>query len=194
MRNILRVVVLGVVGFSLLVYLTLPKNILDDKKNSENKELSVELLPKSFDIVGKNPYTKKEDLFSKSEEKFIIVLNHDSLAVFKDFYKKIPKTNIILVANISDTPWLIKQMVVDGELEKMYKESKLLLINDSNGSLVNALALKDSKQNRYFVYKLSSNGSIKQIFKGSVKEGAMQDGISADEIDKSLNEVVNIFE
>jgi hypothetical protein len=194
-KNTLKVVFLGVVGFALLVYLTLPK---DKTANNENKELTIELLPKIFDVVGANPYTKKESLFSNDEEKFIIVLNHDSLVIFKDLYKKTPKTNIILVANIKDTPWLAKQIAVDDELKKMYKDSKLPLINDSNGAFINALGLKDIKQNRYFIYKVSSNGTILKIYQGEVKEGVMMlndtNGVSDEEINKSLDEVVKVFE
>lgn len=194
MKNTIKVIFLAIVGFAILVYLTLPKNMLDDKSDNGNKKLSIELLPKSFDVVGHNPYTKKESIFIEGEERFIVVLNHDSLAIFKDLYKKIDKSNIILVANVSQTPWLIKQIAVDSELEKMYKESTILLINDSNGVFVNTLGLKDNTQNRYFVYKLLSNGNIEKIYQGDVKEGAMLQGISSDEIDKSLSEIVKVFE
>ncbi len=33
---------------------------------------------------------------------------------------------------VSQTPWLIKQIAVDSELEKMYKESTIFLIISSN--------------------------------------------------------------
>lgn len=189
MKNTLKVIFLGIVGFALLVYLTLPEN----ETNNQNKELNIKILPKYVDVVGKNPYTKIDTLFKLGEEKYIVVLNHDSLAIFKELYKKTDKNNIVLVANISDTPWLIRQITVSSELEKMYKESKIPLINDSNGTFIKALSLNDKKQNRYFLYKLSNDGSIKKIFQSDVKEGAMQNGISDEEIEKSLNEIIKIF-
>lgn len=191
MKNILKIVLLGIVGFSILVYLTMPKNI--SKSDNKNLNISSEIMPKYFDIVGKNPYTKMEKLFSIGEEKYIIVLNHDALAVFKELYKQIDKDNIVLVANISNTPWIIKQIAVNGELEKMYKNSKIPLINDSDGNFVNFLGLNDIKQNKYFIYKLFSDGSIKKAKEGNVKIGALEKGLNKEELEKSINEIKSIL-
>lgn len=190
MKNVIKIVLLGIVGFGLLVYLTMPKNI--DEENNQNLSLSIDSIPKYFDVVGNNPYVKYETFFKAGEEKYIVVLNHDSLAVFKELYKKIDK-NIILVANISNTPWIIKQIAVNGELEKMYKDSKIPLINDSNAEFINALGLKDSSQNKYFIYKLQKDGTITKIAEQSVKLGALEKGISKEELDTSLNEVLKIL-
>lgn len=190
MKNIIKIVLLGIVGFGLLVYLTMPKNI--DEENNQNLSLSIDSIPKYFDVVGNNPYVKYETFFKAGEEKYIVVLNHDSLAVFKELYKKTDK-NIILVANISNTPWIIKQIAVNGELEKMYKDSKIPLINDSNAEFINALGLKDSSQNKYFIYKLQKDGTITKIAEQSVKLGALEKGISKEELDAALNEVLKIL-
>lgn len=191
MKNIIKIVILGIVGFGILVYLTAPKNI---NKIDENQNVTIESLPRYFDVLGKNPYTKVQDLFKEGEEKYLVVLNHDSLVVFKELYKKIDKNNIVLIANISNTPWIVKQIAVNGELEKMYKESKIPLINDSDGAFINTLAQRDTKQNKYFVYKLFTNGEIKKISEGNVKEKALENGLSHDELEKSLKEIVKIFE
>ncbi|MFW2516877.1 hypothetical protein, partial [Aliarcobacter butzleri] len=74
------------------------------------------------------------------------------LIVFKVLYKKVDKYNIVLVANISEAPRLIKKIAVIDELEKMYKDSKIPLLTDSNGSFINSLGLNDNKQNICFVY------------------------------------------
>lgn len=190
MKNIIKIVLLGIIGFGLLVYLTMPKNI--DEENNQNLSLSIDSIPKYFDVVGNNPYVKYETFFKAGEEKYIVVLNHDSLAVFKELYKKTDK-NIILVANISNTPWIIKQIAVNGELEKMYKDSKIPLINDSNAEFINALGLKDSSQNKYFIYKLQKDGTITKIAEQSVKLGALEKGISKEELDATLNEVLKIL-
>ncbi|RBQ31469.1 hypothetical protein ACNSOS_01870 [Aliarcobacter vitoriensis] len=184
MKNTIKVVFLGLVGFALLVYLTIPDFSNEDEIK---QELSLNDIPNFFDVIGKNPYTKKDELFKNSEQSYIIVLNHDSLAIFKDLYKKTNK-NIVLVANISNTPWLIKQIAINGELEKMYQTSKIPLINDSDGSFIKALRLDDNSQNSYFVYTIFEDGSIERLFKSSVKKGALQDGITNDEIDINLDE------
>ena len=94
MKNVLKIVFLGVIGFALLVYLTAPKNMdqstqLDDS----NSAVTIDSIPRYFELIGKSPYTKFETLFQEGTEKYIVVLNHDSLAVFKDLYKKIDKEN-----------------------------------------------------------------------------------------------------
>ena len=193
MKNVLKIVFLGVIGFALLVYLTAPKNMdqsaqLDDS----NSAVTIDSIPRYFELIGKSPYTKFETLFQEGTEKYIVVLNHDSLAVFKDLYKKIDK-NIVLIANISNTPWIIKQIAVNGELEKMYKDSNIPLINDDSGSFVRALKINNNKQNQYFVFKLNTDGTIVKVTEGLVKLGALEKGLSNEELEKNLNEIVKIF-
>lgn len=191
MKNTIKIVLLGVIGFSLLVYLTVPKN-LGNNSSEQNMNLTINSLPRFFDIVGGNPYTKFEEHFRSGEEKYIIFLNHDALAVFKDLHKKTNK-NIVFVANISNTPWLIKQIAVNGELEKMYKNSKIALINDSDGMFVNSLGLNDNQQNKYFIYKLNSDETITKIKESTVKLGALEKGLTPDELESTLNEIVKNF-
>lgn len=182
MKNIFKVVLLFVVGFGFLIYLTIPSNIKEDKNQ---KELEFKNLPAFFDVVNGNNYTKKDDFFKKFPL-YLIVLNHDSLAVFSELHKKNINENIVLVANISNTPWLIKQIAVNGELEKMFKNSKINLINDSSGSFSNSLDINNNSQNGYFVYKVFEDGKITKIFQNSVKKGALQNGITKEEIETLL--------
>ena len=143
LKNSLKVVILGVIGFTFLVYFTMPNNPNSIKETSSQNILNIDSIPKYFEVVGNNSYVKFDSIFEKGVEKYLIVLNHDSLALFKDLYKYTDK-NIVLVANISNTPWFIKQLAVNGKLEEMYKESKIPLINDSNGAFMNSLALNDN--------------------------------------------------
>lgn len=187
MKNTLKIIFLGIIGFSALVYFTMPENF--NKNFEQNRSLTIESIPKYFDIVGGNPYTKFEEIFKSNEEKFIIVLNHDALAVFKDLYTKTDK-NIVLVANISNTPWLIKQIAVNGELEKMYKDSKISLINDSDGIFVRNLGVNDVKQNKYFVFKLKIDGTIEKVSDGYVKEAALTKGFTKEEFEKDIKVIL----
>lgn len=189
MKNIFKVVLLFVVGFGFLIYLTIPSNIKEDKNQ---KELEFKNLPAFFDVVNGNNYTKKDDFFKKFPL-YLIVLNHDSLAVFSELYKKNINENIVLVANISNTPWLIKQIAVNGELEKMFKNSKINLINDSSGSFSNSLDINNNSQNGYFVYKVFEDGKITKIFQNSVKKGALQNGITKEEIETELENFIKEF-
>ncbi len=189
MKNIFKVVLLFVVGFGFLIYLTIPSNIKEDKNQ---KELELKNLPAFFDVVNGNNYTKKDDFFKKFPL-YLIVLNHDSLAVFSELHKKNINENIVLVANISNTPWLIKQIAVNGELEKMFKDSKINLINDSSGSFSNSLDINNNSQNGYFVYKVFEDGKITKIFQNSVKKGALQNGITKEEIETELENFIKEF-
>lgn len=189
MKNIFKVVLLFVVGFGFLIYLTIPSNIKEDKNQ---KELELKNLPAFFDVVNGNNYTKKDDFFKKFPL-YLIVLNHDSLAVFSELHKKNINENIVLVANISNTPWLIKQIAVNGELEKIFKDSKINLINDSSGSFSNSLDINNNSQNGYFVYKVFEDGKITKIFQNSVKKGALQNGITKEEIETELENFIKEF-
>ena len=189
MKNILKIVFLGIIGFGFLTYLTAPKNSNKNEISSNKKVLNINFIPRYFDLVSNNPYTKAETLFEKGVEKYIIVLNHDSLALFKDLYKYTDK-NIVLIANISNTPWLIKQLAVNGKLEDMYKDSKIPLINDSNGFFINSLDLKDNTQNKYFIYKLNSDGTIVKISEGLVELNSLEKGIPQENSKNSLEQIV----
>ncbi|PUE63826.1 hypothetical protein [Arcobacter caeni] len=189
MKNIFKIVFLGIIGFGLLAYLTAPKNPNKNEIDQNKKVLNIDFIPGHFDLVSNNPYTKAETLFKKGVEKYIIVLNHDSLVLFKDLYKYTDK-NIVLIANISNTPWLIKQLAVNGKLEEMYKNSKIPLINDSNGFFMNSLDLKDNTQNKYFIYKLNSDGTIIKTDEGLVELNSLEKGISEENSKISLEQIV----
>jgi hypothetical protein len=180
LKNILKIVFLSIVGFSFLIYFTIPENKSEKNIRLEQK---VENLPKNFEVYGDN--IAKESIFSKNS--YIVLLNHDSLAVFKDLYKKTNK-NIILIANVSNTPWIIKNIAVNSELQKLYKDSKIGLINDENGYFRRFFDIKNDEQNIYFVYKIEDDLSIKEIVKAYVKKGALQNGVLDTEIDKSLED------
>ena len=195
MKSTLKIVFLAIVGFGILVYLTAPENKTNNvvSKNDDNIQLSIDLIPRFFEVVGKSEYTKFETLFQKGVEKDIIVLNHDALVVFKDLYKKTDKS-IVLIANISNTPWLVKKLAVNDELEKMYKDSTIPLINDNSGSFTKILSINSTKQNQYFVYKLNTDGKITKITEGFVKEGALEKGLTNKELENNLNDLIKILQ
>ena len=191
-KNSFKIVILAIIGFALLVYLTAPENPNKNELNPNKNVLNIDFIPRYFEIVGGNPYSKFETLFQKGVEKYLIVLNHDSLALFKDLHKYTDK-NIVLIANVSNTPWLIKQLAVNGKLEEMYKDSKIPLINDSNGLFINNLALNDNTQNKYFIYKLNNDGTIVKINEGLVELNILEKGILEENSKKSLEQIVKSF-
>lgn len=192
-KNSLKIVILGIIGFALLVYLTAPKNPNGVEVNQNSKNvLNIDYIPRYFEVAGKSSYVQFETFFQKGVEKYIIVLNHDSLALFKDLYKYTNK-NIVLVANISNTPWLIKKFAVNGKLDEMYKSSTIPLINDSNGSFINSLALNDNTQNKYFIYKINIDGTIVKVNEGLVELNILEKGISEEYSKNSLEKIAKVF-
>ena len=192
-KNSLKIVILGIIGFALLVYLTAPKNPNSVEVNQNSKNvLNIDYIPKYFEVAGKSSYVQFETFFQKGVEKYIIVLNHDSLALFKDLYKYTNK-NIVLVANISNTPWLIKKFAVNGKLDEMYKSSTIPLINDSTGSFINSLALNDNTQNKYFIYKINIDGTIVKVNEGLVELNILEKGISEEYSKNSLERIAKVF-
>ena len=191
-KNSLKIVILGIIGFALLVYFTAPKNPNNNEVKVEKSILNIDFLPKYYEVVRSDSFPKFEMFFQKGVEKYLVVLNHDSLALFKDLYKYTDK-NVVLIANISNTPWIIKQLAVNEKLEGMYKESKIPLINDSNGAFINSLGLNDNTQNKYFIYKLNSDGTIVKINEGFVELNILEKGISPENSKKSLEEIIKLF-
>lgn len=192
-KNSFKIVILGIIGFALLIYLTAPKNPNGVEVNQNSKNvLNIDYIPRYFEVAGKSSYSQFETLFQKGVEKYIIVLNHDSLALFKDLYKYTNK-NIVLVANISNTPWLIKQLAVNGKLDEMYKSSTIPLINDSNGAFINNLTLNDNTQNKYFIYKINVDGTIVKVNEGLVELNILEKGISQENSKNSLEQIVKSF-
>ena len=181
MANVLKIVFLGIIGFGILIYFTAPEQP-SNKKEIINKTTKVTLstLPNYFEIIG-GGYMRKQELFKGNEESFIVILNHDSLSLLESLNKNTNK-KMVLVANISNTPWFIKKLAVNGKLEELNLNSKVPFVNDGSGELINALNLKDDTQNKYFIYKVNKDNSIVKISESSVKEGALENGLSALEI------------
>ena len=69
------------------------------------------------------------------------------------------------------------------------ENSKIPLINDSNGFFMNSLDLKDNTQNKYFIYKLNSDGTIVKKDEGLVELNSLEKGISEENSKISLEQI-----
>ena len=182
LKNSLKVAFLGLVGFLILVYLTAPEQV----QNKKAQEIEISALPEYFHVSNNDKYNYTKELFQNN---YLIVLNHDAIAVFNDLDKFTDK-KIVLAANISKAPWFIKKLGVSSEINRMYKESKFKLIFDDNGDLIKTLGLTDTAQNSYNIYKINNNKLIFQS-RALVKRNALQEGISKEEKTKYINELLN---
>ncbi len=192
MINFLKIAFLGIIGFGLLVYLTAPEQIKKDNSTILNEKLSIFSLPSHFEVVGVSGYVRKNDLFNKTNKNYIVVLNHDALSLVEPL-KFTNRKDIVLVANISKTPWFIKKLAVNGKLEELNKNSSISLINDTSGKLTKLLNITNDTQTKYFVFKIKDDNSIIKIEESEVKKGALEFGITKEESNKYILELFSFL-
>lgn len=192
MKNIFKIVVLGVIAFGILVYATADKPAETKTQVSDTSSLTLSNLPKEFEIVGKDGKVSKEDLFQVGSKALIIVGNHDSLSVVRELPKyydvQIP---YVMVANISSAPWFVKKMFIPGKLEELVEGRDTPMIYDFDGDMIKALGVTDNEKTTYIAYLVNENGSISNVFKGSVKEGALDGTMSEEEMKTNLASLVD---
>jgi len=193
-KNILKIVVLGILGFSALMYFTAskPKEMKSDTINVS--ELNKKLLPQSFELVGKVEPIAQNELFKEDTPYLIVVGNHDSLAVVKDlknFYDV--EMPFVMVANISSAPWFVKKMFIPGKLEELNKGSEVPMIYDFDGLTVQALNVTNNEKTAFIAYVLDEEGNINKVYEGKVKEGALDGSMNEDEKKEVLLPLIDIL-
>ena len=194
MGNIVKIVVLGLAGFALLVFLTAekPKQIVAN--DNVVNVIKYDSLPALFELVGTEKEVTKESLFKKDKSSLIVVGNHDSLAVVKEL-PKFFKINIpyVMVANISSAPWFVKKMFIPGKLEELNKDSNIPMIYDFDGNMVNVLNVTDNAKTKFIAYLMTKEGTISKIYEGSVKEGALDGSMNDEEKKKVLEPLFKLI-
>lgn len=193
-KNILKIVVLGILGFSALVYFTASKPNAMVANDVNGTALSKEALPQNFELVGTEGLVAKEELFKDNIASLIVVGNHDSLAVVKElnrfFELKIP---VVMVANISSAPWFVKKMFIPGKLEELNQGSTIPMIYDFDGFTVQALGVTNNEKTAFIAYLLDEKGNINKLFEGKVKEGALDGSMNEEEKKAALLPLVEII-
>lgn len=194
LKNILKLVFLGVIGFGLLVYLTADKPETVQVSENNAVDLNSKNFPKMIELVGQDKMVSSEQLFKKGTKTLLVVGNHDSLSVVKDL-KKFYEINIpyVMVANISKAPWFIKKWVVSGKLEELNDDPTIPMIFDFDGSMVKSLNLDDTTKTSFFAYLVDENGSVSKIYTGTVKEDAMDGSMNESEKAAALKELINLI-
>ncbi|MBU3013591.1 hypothetical protein KO488_02395 [Poseidonibacter lekithochrous] len=190
MANILKIVFLAIIGFGILVYLTAPKQASKDTKIDKSMKLNTSLFPSHFEVIGVGGYMKKNDLFKNANRKYIIVLNHDALSLIEPL-KTVDRKDIVLVANISKTPWFIKKLAVDGKLEELNINSNIPMVNDSSGNFTKLLNITDDTQTKYFIFKINEDNSIVKLKEAEVKKGALEFGITKEEANNYIGTLIS---
>ncbi len=190
--NTIKIVFLSIIGMVALTYLVAPKP--EQKLETKDIKLDIKYMPNEYKIVGDSKIYTKQELFTKGEECYLIVGNHESLAVLNDI-KKFIDTNkkIILVANISSIPWALKEFAIEPTLEKFMEGRDIKMIFDTRGDVIYSLALKDTNPLNYIVYKIERSGAIKNLYTGKVKSGALDGLMSDEEKQKALEPILTFL-
>jgi len=188
MKNTIKIVVLGLLFFAALVYLTAPEAPI--KKNKINKELNVNNFESKILLVEEKEVSRK-DLFKEGEESLLIVGNHDSLSIIATLKKHYTINKpVILLANISSAPWFIKEWLIPSKLQELNASSGMKMIYDKEGKFVRALNLFTSNKQEFIVYAINKQGKITLQYKGFVKEDAIDGSMSDKEIKEALKGII----
>ncbi len=155
--------------------------------------ISKDMLPNSFELVGKDKEVAKDELFKPNTKNLIVVGNHDSLAVVKELgnYFEL-KTPFVMVANIASAPWFVKKMFIPGKLEELVVGSSIPMIYDFDGDTVKALKVTDNSKTVLIAYILDENNNISKVYEGHVKEGALDGSMTEEEKKAALQPLFDI--
>ena len=187
-KNIVFIVVLSTAAIVGLTFLVAPK----PEVNTDKKEIALDIryLPNQYKIIGDEKIYLKAQIFDK-EQNYIIVGNHESLAVLNDLYKYISTDkNIIVVANISSLPLVLKKFAIEPTLEKFVEGKKVKMVSDSSGEIIHSLGLNDQSPISYNLYKINKGGAIEKLYRGKVKSGALDGLMSDEEKQKALTPIL----
>lgn len=193
-KNILKIVVLGILGFSALVYFTASKPAAVVASENRGNSITKESLPQSFELVGQQQHISKDDLFKANAKSLIVVGNHDSLAVVKDLNKYFPlEVPFVMVANISTAPWFVKKMFIPSKLEELNKGSNVPMIYDFDGHMVQSLGVTNNDKTAFIAYLIEENDTVVKIYEGKVKEGALDGSMNDEEKKEALKPLVELL-
>lgn len=193
-KNIFKIVLLGLLGFAALVYLTVPEKTTSNTPKNNEIIASKDTLPAIYELVGQSAVVSKNELFKENQPYLIIVGNHDSLAVVKDLKKYFNvDMSCVLVANISSAPWFVKKMFIPSKLEELNKQSHFPMIYDFDGTMAQALNVTNNEKTAFVAYMLDENKTISKIYEGRVKEGALEGSMSDDEKKEVLSPLIELL-
>lgn len=190
-RSIIFIAVISTLAIVALTYLVAPKPQNTQIKKEIN--LYTKYMPNEYKLIGSDKiYTKVEIIKNDS---FIIVGNHEALAVINDINKLIDTKNksIILVANISTIPWALKELAIEPTLEKFMENRNIKMIFDTRGDVVYSLGLNDQNPLNYNLFKIYSDGTIKKLYTGKVKSGALDGNMSEEEKREALRPILSFI-
>lgn len=182
----LKLVLLSLIFLVGLTYLT-----VEPPKKIEKKDIILENLPKSVELIGFENTTFATNTIIKPQT-IIFVGNHQSIVLANDFKKmlNLPLGRFVTVSNISDAPWFIKRWQAHNQNIKLKGDRTDPWIYDRDGSMRHFLQIKDQDVLKYFVYYVNENSGVERIYTGKVEFGALDGAMSEEDIVKNLLKAV----
>jgi len=183
----LKIVIITLVGFFFLIYLTATPP-------QKNTRATIELknLPKTVKLLGHT-----NQLFNTSSiivpDSIIFVGNQESIALAYEINNalKLPIGKFIVVSNSSDTPWFIKKWQTDLKALDLPKNPTIPWIYDKDGKIRFFLKVPTSEPKVYFIYKVDKDGIVTKLLTSRIKLDPKTLKISPQSIKEEVAKIVS---
>ncbi|BFU77231.1 hypothetical protein ALC152_04460 [Arcobacter sp. 15-2] len=182
----IKLILISAIALIVLTFLT-----VDTPKKIEKKEITLQDLPKTVELIG---FEEQEFNAASIIKKDILIFvgNHESI-VLADKLDKMLNVSVgkfVIVSNISDAPWFIKRWQAHTKNTKLKGEKNIPWIYDRDGKIRNFLQVPTTDALKYFIYKVDNNGIVKSIYIGKVKPGTIDGKMNEKEINDNLKEAI----
>lgn len=181
-----KLILISAIALIVLTFLT-----VDAPKKIEKKEINLQDLPKTVELIG---FEEQEFNAVSIIKKDILIFvgNHESIVLADELDKmlNLPVGKFVIVSNVSDAPWFIKRWQAHTKNTKLKGEKNIPWIYDRDGKIRNFLQVPTTDALKYFIYKVDNNGLVKSIYIGKVKPGTIDGKMNEKEINENLKEAI----
>lgn len=177
--NIAKISFLSIIAFALLVYLT-----------AQKPQTTISQLPKTTKLIGYKQPVDSSAIFKPNS--IVAIANHDALPLLAQIpnVSNIDK-NFVLIANISQAPWAIKEFVIADKLKNLKKSTKTAFVFDDSGVFSTYFKHSNNDKKYYAIYLLDSKANILKISDGNVKDGDFDKNFTKEEIVQKISHSLN---
>jgi hypothetical protein len=184
--SILKLVVFSVVFVVAITFLTVePPKQINTKNTIELKDL-----PKEVYLVGSEdvPYNTSSIIKNKS----IIFLGNTESIILAPTFAKLAQNiskDLVVVSNVSATPWFLKQYSEYEKNVKLSNNSTNAWIYDKDGSIRAFLNVPTANPLKFFIYEVVDN-TIKLVYEDNIASKANNVAMSIEDQKKLLQKAL----
>ena len=179
LANIAKISFLSIIAFALLIFLT-----------AEKPKSNISKLPQTIKIIDSANPVKADTVFTPNS--IVAIANHDALPILAQLpnFVKLDK-NFILIANISQAPWAIKEFVISEKLKNINKSNKTTFVFDDEGSISTFFKHSNHDKKYYAIYFIDSKLAITKISDGNVEDGDFDKNLTKEQIFQKISHSLN---